>query len=63
MDEYTFFRILIHTLYRSDVFTNELIFKLSEELEDAYKDGRLDKDLDLDLENTLFTELELFSNH
>ena len=44
MDEYNFLSFVISQLYLSDAFSSETLHKLSEELEEAYKDGRLDTD-------------------
>ncbi len=44
MNEYTFLDCMIACLCRSDAFSYETLHKLCEELEEAYKDGRLDTD-------------------
>ncbi len=59
MDEYNLLNSLIHRLSESDAFSEEIIDKLFKELEEANKDGRLDKDLNYASEYIMFLETEI----
>ena len=59
MDEYNLLNNLIHRLSDSDAFSEEIIDKLFKELEEANKDGRLDKDLNYASEYIMCLEMEL----
>ena len=56
MDEYDLLHGLIRRLSKSDAFSEEIIYKLFEDLEEASKDGRLDPDLNYASEYFMFLD-------
>lgn len=56
MDEYDLLYGLIRRLSKSDAFSEEIIYKLFEDLEEASNDGRLDRDLNYASEYFMFLD-------
>ncbi len=59
MDEYTLLLSLIKRLSKSDAFSKEILSKLSLELEEASNDGRLDTEMNYDVEELMLCSSEI----
>ncbi len=59
MNEYELLYSLIRRLSKSDAFSKETIYKLFEDLEEAYMDGRVDTFLNYASEDFMFLNWEM----